>query len=93
MTSPERASMIRLLIVDDHPILRAGLAAVIDSEPDMKVVAQADDGRKAIECYRQHRLDVTLMDAAMPEGDGVTATAAIRSEGPDSKSVRLTTEQ
>ncbi len=59
----------------------------------MKVVPQADDGRKAIECYRQHRPDVTLMDSAMPEMDGVAATTAIRSEWPDAKLLKLTTYQ
>ena len=85
------AKVIRVLIVDDHPLLREGLAAVIEGEPDMTIVAEACDGREAIECFREHRPDVTLMDLQMPEMDGVASTAAIRSEWSDARIVMLTT--
>jgi DNA-binding NarL/FixJ family response regulator len=82
---------IRVLVVDDHPLLRGGIAAVLDSEPDFVLVAEAGNGREAIEAFRQHRPDVTLMDLQMAEMDGVTATAAIRAEWPDARILMLTT--
>jgi len=82
---------ITLLIVDDHPILRAGLAAIIQGEPDMKIVAEASNGVEAIECFRRHRPQVTLMDLQMPEMDGVAATTAIRAEWTAARIVMLTT--
>ena len=85
------ANAIKVLIVDDHPLLREGLAAVIDGEPDMTIVAQACDGREAIECFRKHRPDVTLMDLQMPEMDGIASTTAIRAEWSDARIVMLTT--
>jgi DNA-binding NarL/FixJ family response regulator len=92
-TSAVPVSSIKVLIVDDHPLLREGLAAVIAGEPDMTIVAEACDGREAIECFRKHRPDVTLMDLQMPEMDGVASTAAIRSEWSDARIVMLTTYQ
>ena len=86
---PVRA--IEVLIVDDHPLLREGLAAVIQGEPDMTIVAEASNGLEAIECFRRHRPDVTLMDLQMPEMDGVASTAAIRAEWSDARIVILTT--
>lgn len=85
------SSRIGVLIVDDHPLLREGLVAVIEGEPDMTVVAEASDGRQAVDCFRQHRPDVTLMDLQMPEMDGVAATLAIRAEWPAARIVMLTT--
>ncbi len=82
---------ITVLVVDDHPLLREGIAAVIQGEPDMTVVAEADTGLAAIERFRDHRPDVTLMDLLMPTMDGVTATSRIRAEWPDARIVVLTT--
>lgn len=83
--------MIKVLIVDDHPLLREGISAVIDGEIDMQVVAEAGNGAEAIEQFREHRPDVTLMDLVMPEMDGVEATVAIRAEWPQARIVMLTT--
>jgi DNA-binding NarL/FixJ family response regulator len=83
--------VISVLIVDDHPLLREGIAAVIDGEADMKVIAQAGSGVEAIELFRSHTPDVTLMDLVMPAMDGVDATVAIRSEFPHARIVMLTT--
>jgi DNA-binding NarL/FixJ family response regulator len=83
--------VIKILIVDDHPLLREGISAVIDGESDMKVVAQAGNGAEAIERFREHCPDVTLMDLVMPEMDGVEATVAIRAEWPHARIVMLTT--
>jgi DNA-binding NarL/FixJ family response regulator len=82
---------IRVLVVDDHPLLREGIAAVIQGERDFVLVAEAGNGREAIECFRAHRPDVILMDLQMPEMDGVAATAAIRAEWPGARIVMLTT--
>lgn len=82
---------ITVVIVDDHPLLREGLVAVVKGEPDMKVVAEAANGVEAIEQVRRYRPAVTLMDLQMPEMDGVAATAAIRSEWPAARIVMLTT--
>ena len=82
---------IRVLIADDHFVVRMGLAAVITTQPDMTVVAEAANGRQALEFFRQHRPDVTLMDLRMPEMDGIEAITAIRKEFPDSRFIVLTT--
>jgi DNA-binding NarL/FixJ family response regulator len=82
---------IRVLIADDHPVVREGLTSTINYQPDMKVVANAANGREALEQYRQHKPDVTLMDLRMPEMDGVAAIAAIRSEFPAACILVLTT--
>lgn len=83
--------MIRILTVDDHQLLREGIAAVLDSQEDMKLVGQASDGREAIESFRSLRPDVTLMDLRMPDMNGIEAIAAIRSEFPDARIIVLTT--
>lgn len=92
MTQPSAPGQaIRVLIVDDHPLLREGLAAVIESEADLAIVAQACDGHEAVDRFRAHRPDVTLMDLQMPGMDGIAATLAIRSGWPDARIVMLTT--
>jgi two-component system NarL family response regulator len=82
---------IRILIADDHAVVRDGLAAVLDYQPDMTVVGHAKDGREAVERFRQLKPGVTIMDLAMPVMDGVQAIAAIRAEFPDARIVVLTT--
>jgi DNA-binding NarL/FixJ family response regulator len=82
---------IRILSVDDHPLFRQGLAALIDGEPDMVLVGEAANGRQAVELFRQHRPDVTLMDLQMPEMTGLEAITAIRAEFPDARIIVLTT--
>jgi DNA-binding NarL/FixJ family response regulator len=82
---------IRVLSVDDHPLLRQGIAAIINSQPDMLMVAQASTGREAIQQFREHRPDVTLMDLRLPDISGIDAMIAIRSEFTDSRIVMLTT--
>jgi DNA-binding NarL/FixJ family response regulator len=82
---------IRVLAVDDHPLLREGIAAVIAGQQDMVLVAEASTGREAIERFREHRPDVTLMDLQMPEMSGIDAIVAIRSEFPGARIVVLTT--
>ena len=81
---------IRVLIVDDHPLLREGVAAVLQEQPDISVVAEATRGAEAIELFRQHRPDVTLMDLRMPDMSGTAAIAAIRAEFPNARIVVLT---
>jgi DNA-binding NarL/FixJ family response regulator len=82
---------IRILMVDDHPLLREGVAALIAGCADMKLVAQASDGREAISQFRSHHPDVTLMDLQMPDMNGIDAIIAIRGEFPDARIVVLTT--
>jgi DNA-binding NarL/FixJ family response regulator len=85
------ANKIRVLTVDDHPLMMAGIAGEINAQPDMRVVAQASDGEAAIEQFRMQRPDVTLMDIRMPKISGIDAIAAIRSEFPHARIVVLTT--
>jgi DNA-binding NarL/FixJ family response regulator len=82
---------IRVLIADDHPMLREGVAAVIQLQSDMELVGEAENGAAAIECFRRLRPDVTLMDLQMPELNGVEAIKAIRAEFPKARIVVLTT--
>ena len=82
---------IRILIVDDHPLLRQGIVALIADEHDMTVVAEAADGREAIQQFRAHHPDVTLMDLQMPEINGLDAMISIRGEFPEARIIVLTT--
>jgi len=84
-------SLIRVLAVDDHPMLREGIAALLGSQSDMKLVAEASTGREALEQFRKHRPDLTLMDLQMPDMDGVEAMSAICSEFPQARFIVLTT--
>src|SRR6266700_87638 len=85
------SGVIRILTVDDHPLLREGSAALLSSEPDMRLVAEAANGHEALVQFRKHRPDITLMDLQMPEMEGVEAMLAIRSEFPDARIIVLTT--
>jgi DNA-binding NarL/FixJ family response regulator len=82
---------IRVLGVDDHPLLREGLAAIVNSQDDMEMVAQAASGHEAIQLFRQHRPDVTLMDLRMPDSSGIDVVSAVVGEFPDARIVMLTT--
>jgi DNA-binding NarL/FixJ family response regulator len=82
---------IRILSVDDHPLLREGIAMIINSQPDMTVVAQAATGTDAVQQYRNHRPDVTLMDLRLPDLSGIDAMIAIRAEFPEARVIMLTT--
>ena len=86
MTNP-----IRIMAADDHVLLRRGIAAIIASQPDMSLVAEASNGREAVEQYRTHRPDITLMDLQMPEMNGLDAMIAIRTEFPEARIIMLTT--
>ena len=83
--------LIRILTVDDHALLRKGIAALVNAEPDMKLVAEASNGREAVESFRLHRPDVTLMDIQMPSFNGIEAIARIQSEFPDARIIVLST--
>jgi DNA-binding NarL/FixJ family response regulator len=83
--------MIRILLVDDHPLLREGIAALIGIQSDMQLTGEASNGREALEQFRAHHPDVTLMDLQMPEMSGIDAISAIRGEFPDARIIVLTT--
>jgi DNA-binding NarL/FixJ family response regulator len=87
----DRAGQIRILAVDDHVLVREGIAVLLSTEPDMALVAEAANGREAIQQFRAHRPDITLMDLQMPEMNGLDAIIAIRGEFPDAKIIVLTT--
>jgi len=84
---------IRILAVDDHALVREGIAVLVETQPDMTLVGEASTGREAIQQFRTHRPDITLMDLQMPEMNGVDAIVAIRGEFPDAKMIVLTTYQ
>jgi DNA-binding NarL/FixJ family response regulator len=84
-------TQIRVLSADDHALIREGIAALIGNQKDMRLVAEASNGREAIEEFRSHHPDITLMDVQMPEMNGIDALIAIRSEFPDARIIMLTT--
>src|SRR5580704_6793750 len=87
-TSPER---IRILLADDHPLLRDGVAGLVADQPDMELVAEASSGQEAIIQFRKQIPDITLLDLQMPEMNGIDAIVAIREEFPDARIIVLTT--
>src|SRR5919205_1499716 len=82
---------IRVFSVDDHPLLREGIAAIINNQPDMQMIAQAATGSEAIQLFRQHQPDVTLLDLRLPDMSGIDVLIALRSEFPEARVVMLTT--
>jgi DNA-binding NarL/FixJ family response regulator len=83
--------VIRVLVTDDHPLLRDGIAALIGSEEDMELIGEASNGREALDLFRRHQPDITLMDLQMPEMNGIDAIGAIRGEFPEARIIVLTT--
>jgi DNA-binding NarL/FixJ family response regulator len=90
METVEVGSVIRVLCVDDHPIVRKGIASLLANESDLKLVAEAASGRQAVELHRALQPDVTLMDLKLPDLDGVSATKLIREESPHARIIALT---
>src|SRR6185437_16196135 len=90
MTASHPAPQIRVLCVDDHPLVRKGIASILANEADMELVGEAGNGREAVERYRESHPDVTLMDLRMPDMDGVAATRAMLNEFPEAKIIALT---
>jgi DNA-binding NarL/FixJ family response regulator len=82
---------IRIFCIDDHPLMREGIATIIRNEPDMQLVAEASNGREAIQGFREHLPDVTLMDLRLPDISGIDAMVAIRTEFADARIIMLTT--
>src|SRR5713226_10534850 len=89
--SMTKEAQIRVLSVDDHPLLREGLAAIINNQPDMVLVAQASNAQEAIQQFRKHQPDVTLMDLRLPDKSGIDAMIAVRAEFPEARVIVLTT--
>jgi DNA-binding NarL/FixJ family response regulator len=86
----EFTGIIRVLCVDDHPLVRKGIASILANEADMELVGEANNGREAVEMFKQFKPDVVLMDLRMPDLDGTSATRMIRQEVPDAKIIALT---
>lgn len=91
MTTHQDVQTIRILCVDDHQLLREGIAAVVEGQSDLKLVGEATNGREAIESFKRYRPDVTLMDLRMPDMNGIEAISAIRAEFPTARIIVLTT--
>jgi two-component system NarL family response regulator len=91
MRAYHEAGKIRILLADDHAILREGVAAILNTEPDIEVVAQAGTGRKAVDLYREYRPDIGLIDIEMPDGDGPETISVIRQFDPSARLIVLTT--
>jgi len=85
------SSTIRVFSVDDHPLLREGIATLVNSQPDMKLIAQASTGAEAVQVFKQHEPDVTLLDLRLPDMSGIDTLIAIRTEFPDARIIMLTT--
>jgi DNA-binding NarL/FixJ family response regulator len=90
MSTSVPAPVIRVICVDDHPLVRKGIALILGNEADMELVGEAGNGRDAVQLFRQLRPDVTLMDIRMPEVDGISAVKQIRADFPDAKIIALT---
>lgn len=88
--SEANGGVIRILCVDDHPLVRKGIASILANETDIELIAEATNGREAVDLFRRHRPDVTLLDLRMPEMDGITAARIIREEFPEAKILALT---
>jgi len=84
------ADVIRVLCVDDHPLVRKGIASILANEPDIVLVGEADNGQDAVRMFREQQPDVVLMDLRMPELDGIATTRTIRAEFPDARVLALT---
>jgi DNA-binding NarL/FixJ family response regulator len=90
MADPSSTPKIRVICVDDHPLVRKGIGLILSNEADMELVGEAGNGRDAVELFRQLNPDVTLMDIRLPELDGISAVQQIRAESPDAKIIALT---
>ncbi|MDB5303762.1 MAG: response regulator receiver [Phycisphaerales bacterium] len=90
MAEAKSDDLVRVLCADDHPLVRKGIASIIGNETDMRLVAEAGNGREAVEQFRIYKPDVTLMDLRMPEVDGISAARTIRAEAPDARIIALT---
>jgi DNA-binding NarL/FixJ family response regulator len=90
MEQETESTTIRVLCADDHPLVRKGIASILNNESDVRLIAEAGNGREAVEQFRLHQPDVTLMDLRMPEMDGITAAKEILRTSPDAKVIALT---